>query len=306
MSLTRREAAARLMEHLVTHSAHGYSQPARQGRGTEQVSLGDGVTVTVAGGDRDCSSAIISALKAVGINTGSATYTGNMRAQLAANGPFDWRQGTSGMVRGDILLNETHHTAMYLGNGKVAEFSISETGGVSGREGDQTGWESHIRGMYTYSKGWDGYLHWLNDGGTIDGAEDNVGGNNSSGNSGGKLLLDCDAGKLTIAEWARQLSLSGDAADGYINHQYAGNKPYLKNVSSVIYAYDGTPSPFAQALQRRVGSANVDGILGKVDVKNVQRYMNVSWGYHMLIDGICGPTTAYNVQHSLNLGLWAK
>lgn len=122
--------------------------------------------------------------------------------------------------------------------------------------------------------------------------------------NGASLLLDCDAGKLTVQAWAKQLALSGTAADGWINHQYAGNKPYLKNLSSVIYAYDGTPSPFALALQKRVGSVNLDGILGKVDVQNVQNYMNVEWGYHMLVDGIFGPTTAYNVQHSLNLGLW--
>ena len=122
--------------------------------------------------------------------------------------------------------------------------------------------------------------------------------------NGASLLLDCDAGKLTVQAWAKQLGLSGSAADGWINHQYAGNRPYLKNLSSVIYAYDGTPSPFALALQKRVGSDNLDGILGKVDVQNVQNHMNVEWGYHMLVDGIFGPTTAYNVQHSLNLGLW--
>lgn len=122
--------------------------------------------------------------------------------------------------------------------------------------------------------------------------------------NGASLLLDCNAGKLTIRAWAKQLGLSGAAADGWINHQYAGNMPYLERLSSVIYAYDGTPSPFALAVQKRVGSSNLDGILGKVDVENVQRYMNETWGYHMVVDGFFGPTTAYNIQHSLNLGLW--
>lgn len=118
------------------------------------------------------------------------------------------------------------------------------------------------------------------------------------------LLLDCDLGVLTVAEWARQLGLRGSDADGWINRQYIGNRVYLASFSSVIYAYDGTPSPTARAIQQRVGSANLDGILGKVDVENLQRHMNENWGYHMLVDGVAGPTTAYNVQHSLNRGFW--
>ena len=123
-------------------------------------------------------------------------------------------------------------------------------------------------------------------------------------------LLDCDAGIKTWSEWARQLGLSGSDADGYINYQYTRNKKYLKNVSSAIYAwYKGCPgSPTVKAVQRRIGSKNVDGVWGAVDTENLKAYMKREWGYRMTTDGygVFGDNTAYNVQHSLNQGFWRQ
>lgn len=121
------------------------------------------------------------------------------------------------------------------------------------------------------------------------------------------LVLDCDLGTVTVGAWARQLGLSGSDADGYISRQYTGNKQYLASFSSCIYNwYSGcSGSPTAKAIQRKVGSTNVDGVLGKVDVENIQRWLNETFGYHMVVDGVCGPTTAYNIQHSINKGFWA-
>lgn len=133
------------------------------------------------------------------------------------------------------------------------------------------------------------------------------GGASSGGSSGGaSLLLDCDAGVLTFQAWARQLGLSGSDADGYLNYQYSGNKPYMRNISSALFRwYSGCPgSPTVKAIQRAIGSENVDGVWGKVDTQNLQRHMNETWGYHMVVDGDFGPTTAYNVQHSINGGFW--
>lgn len=42
----------------------------------------------VVGGETDCSALVIHCAKHAGFNTGGATYTGNMRANFAANG---WR-----------------------------------------------------------------------------------------------------------------------------------------------------------------------------------------------------------------------
>ena len=161
------ERAAEVMEHLCTHSAHGYSQPNRAGVGTggavsETITLSDGTRVGISGGDRDCSSACVECYAALGVDVGGATYTGNMRSCMTSTGNFKWHPwGTYTAKRGDIYLNETHHTAMCLGGGKLGEFSRSELHSTHGTKGDQDGWESHVTSFYTYSKGWDGVLEYV-------------------------------------------------------------------------------------------------------------------------------------------------
>ena len=175
MALSQREAFARTMEHLCNHDSHGYTQGNRWGNGCkETIDLGDGVSVEVMQGDRDCSSAIISALNAVGIDTGDATYTGNMKRNILNTGLFVWYGiNDFSAQRGDIYLNEVNHTAMCTsaygsaGGDMLAEFSIAENGTAYGNEGDQTGWESHICAYYDYP--WDGILHWKSDGATLGG-----------------------------------------------------------------------------------------------------------------------------------------
>ena len=162
------ERAAQVMEHLCSHPAHGYSQPNRAGVGTggsvgETITLSDGTKVGISGGDRDCSSACVECYAALGVDVGGATYTGNMRQCMTGTGNFKWHPwGTYTAKRGDIYLNETHHTAMCLGNGKLGEFSRSELHSTHGAKGDQDGWESHVTSFYTYSKGgWDGVLEYV-------------------------------------------------------------------------------------------------------------------------------------------------
>lgn len=163
--MKRKQVAVDLMKHLVTHDWHGYSQVSRwgDGEGTCDIIIG-GVGFKVEQGDRDCSSAIISAYEAAGISCGGATYTGNMRSCMCASGNFVWHPMTSGYVAqaADVYLNETNHTAMCLSADPdlLMEFSISETGGIDGVEGDQTGNESGIRGYYNYP--WDGILECIN------------------------------------------------------------------------------------------------------------------------------------------------
>lgn len=221
MGLTQREAFAQLFEHLCQHDGsggHGYSQTARDGSGTETVSLGGGVTVTIAGGDRDCSSAVISALKAVGVDTGSASYTGNMRSQLTKNGQFYVSTNISSAQRGDIYLNDTYHTAVCLGDGKLGQFSISEKGTVSGQQGDQTGSESNIRNFYTYSKGWNCVLRWANDGSTITGSASSSTSSSNGGtsNSGFSGTYTCTINGLNVRS---SPSLSGGIVAQYNKNQ---------------------------------------------------------------------------------------
>lgn len=167
--LSCKERAAQIMEHLVTHNSHGYSQYSRQGDGgSEAVTLSDGSSVIIATGDRDCSSAVVDAYESAGVDCGGASYTGNMRSCMTGSGNFVWHPYCSGYIaqRGDIYLNEANHTAMCTSAvpDMLAEFSISETGGIDGAEGDQTGYESYEHAFYEYP--WDGILECVKGGGT--------------------------------------------------------------------------------------------------------------------------------------------
>ena len=133
------------MMELVTNPVHGYDQNHRWGE------------------DYDCSSAIITAVQTViPVKDAGATYTGNMRKAFEKCGfrSIPYSKGMS-LIRGDILLNEKYHTAMYIGNGKIAQFSINEKGKTTGGvPGDQTGRESFVGNFYEYSKGWDYVLRY--------------------------------------------------------------------------------------------------------------------------------------------------
>lgn len=165
MPLSIEERAAEIMEHLCTHSTHGYSQPNRQGVGTggavaETIALSDGTKVGIAAYDRDCSSAVIECFAALGVGVGGATYTGNMKSCMVACGNFEvlpastWKNPR----RGDILLASSKHTALALGGGKLGEFLRSENHTIHGQVGDQDGGESVIRALY--NDGWDCVLRY--------------------------------------------------------------------------------------------------------------------------------------------------
>ena len=166
LSLSIEDRAAEVMEHLCTHSTHGYSQPNRQGVGTggavaETITLSDGTKVGIAAYDRDCSSASIECYAAQGISVGGATYTGNMRSRMVSSGNFralpasTWKNPK----RGDLLLTERNgHVAMALGNGRLGEFLRSENHTIHGKVGDQDGGESVIRALY--DDGWDCVLRY--------------------------------------------------------------------------------------------------------------------------------------------------
>lgn len=113
-----------------------------------------------AGGNCDCSSLVIHCLREAGFDTGTAGYTGNLSVNLTARG---WaRLPPNGNPEpGDILLNDTHHVAVSLGGGLLAQASISENNTITGTAGDQTGGETNISNYYNYP--WDCYLRWEGD-----------------------------------------------------------------------------------------------------------------------------------------------
>lgn len=122
-------------------SFHGYDQTSRWGP------------------DYDCSSFVISAYKAAGLPL-TATFTGNMKYDFLRHGFIVVTDGT--LKRGDVLLHEKNHTALYIGNGQIVQASINERGGITGGQtGDQTGKEICVRGYYDYP--WDCVLRYVGD-----------------------------------------------------------------------------------------------------------------------------------------------
>lgn len=150
-TLSTTEKAIQWMEDLAKDDSHGYDQIWRWGEK----------------GDYDCSSAVITAWQTAGVpvKDAGATYTGNMRDVFLKNGFVDVTNKVNlstgaGLVRGDVLLNEVHHVAMFCGNGQEVEASINERGGATyGTPGDQTGREILIR-SYRNNYQWDCVLRY--------------------------------------------------------------------------------------------------------------------------------------------------
>jgi len=123
--------------------SHGYSQHKRWGS------------------DYDCSSLVISAYEQAGVpvKEAGATYTANMRRAFEQCGFKSIKHGFGTvLVKGDVLLNEKHHAAMYIGDGQIVQASIAETGKIYGKEGDQTTKEIEVRNVYRYD--WDYILRY--------------------------------------------------------------------------------------------------------------------------------------------------
>lgn len=134
---------------MASDDSHGYDQAYRWGER----------------GDYDCSSLVITCLRAAGFRTGSASYTGDLRANLQARG-WQWITGINAneIQPGDIMLSEVHHVAATISHTQMVEARGNEYGeATGGRPGDQTGQEICVspwraqRGLHT-SQSWDGIL----------------------------------------------------------------------------------------------------------------------------------------------------
>ncbi len=145
--MTKTEKAIRWMEDTARNNSHGYDQIYRWGEK----------------GDYDCSSAVYMAWVNAGIPVKDysfqkygCAYTGIMKTVFIHFGFHDVTSKVNlatgaGLQRGDILLNEKHHVAMYCGNGLEVEASINERGtATGGKPGDQTGREFLIRAYRNY------------------------------------------------------------------------------------------------------------------------------------------------------------
>ncbi|MBQ6214595.1 MAG: peptidoglycan-binding protein [Oscillospiraceae bacterium] len=185
-------------------NAHGYSQAVRWGP------------------DYDCSSFIISAYENAGLKVkeAGASYTGNLRDAFEKCGFGAYpRQPVSKLEPGDVLLNERHHAAMYIGDGKVAAARSSDGFPLSG---DQSGREICVQNYYDYP--WDCVLRYAPQVNSVQSTEYS---GQSTVNSG-QGTVDCDVAlpvlkkgdKGTAVKIMQELLIAGgfncgpDGADG--------------------------------------------------------------------------------------------
>ena len=148
--MTIPEQAAQYAVEIANDNSHGYDQTHRWGE------------------DYDCSSLVITCYKMAGVPL-TSTYTGNMKQDFLAHGFVDVKNDVNittgaGLQTGDVLLNEIHHAAMYVGNGQMVEATGNENGGTTGgKPGDQTGKEIAINPYHNYGWGvigWDAVLRY--------------------------------------------------------------------------------------------------------------------------------------------------
>lgn len=128
---------------IANDNSHGYDQGSRWGP------------------DYDCSSFVISAYDYadVPVIKKGASTTSNMRPAFTKCGFKDVITKINlstgeGLVKGDVLLNPGHHTALYIGDGQLVQASQNENGEVTGgKKGDQNGKEIQVKAYYNYP--WD-------------------------------------------------------------------------------------------------------------------------------------------------------
>ena len=243
------------------------------------------------GGECDCSSLVIWALRKAGFDTGEATYTGNVLSELLPRG---WRSlpfAIDSVKAGDILLNEAYHVcAVIAGSGRtatIAQASIDERGRVTGgASGDQTGKETNVRQVYVYTYGWDCILRYEGD---------------SDATGGVALDVDGYIGPQSVAEWQRQC---GTTVDGVVSGQSWECTSSYPNLTSVTY--EGSGSALMEHVQMVVGVPNPTGIIASGTVAMLQGWLYLH-GHSCAADkaGVLGPATAKALQESLNAGEWS-
>ena len=222
------------------------------------------------GGETDCSALVIHALKEAGFDTGSATYTGNMRSNLTKRG---WKViANNGRPQaGDILLNDVNHVAVYIGGGKLAQASIDERGRITGgRGGDQTGWETNVRSYYNYP--WNCYLRY-------------VGTNTTTTQQTGKLDEDGMFGPSTAN---RAMEYEGIAPDSEVSHQY--RQECNKNLYAASFDKTLIGSNLIRTWQKRLKAkgfykGEIDGLCGTEMIKAMQRVLKTT------VDGVISPVS---------------
>ena len=251
------------------------------------------------GGECDCSSLTIWALKQAGFKTGTASYTGNLSANLTKYGWKRLSPDLSTARPGDILLNDGYHVAVVISgygwNAKIAQASIDERGKITGgKAGDQTGNETNVRSIYTYSHGWSCILRYAE--GETNGTEIPTPEKPNNSNTEIKLDVDGIGGLATIKKWQAALKTP---QDGVISGQLRDNHKYFTNITSVTF--ERTGSVMVKAIQKKVGTT-VDGYWGYKTSLAIQRFL-IKKGFNVGAsgaDGYFGINSVKALQRSLN------
>lgn len=125
---------------IASDNKHGYSQKNRTGKP-----------------DYDCSSLVIHCLDIAGfpMSKNGATYTGNMATALRKCGFVNVRNRVNvntgaGLLAGDVLLNESYHTAIMVSSTKA----VAAHDNYDGKTGDSSGKEINVYKYKNYSRGW--------------------------------------------------------------------------------------------------------------------------------------------------------
>lgn len=219
------------------------------------------------GGETDCSALVIWALRQGGFDTGGATYTGNLSYNLTRRGWLRLPANLGILQPGDILLNDTHHVCMVISghghNAIIAQASIDERGRASGgRAGDQTGYETNERRVYSYRHGWDCILRYKGAGATAPAKQ-------ASKPSGG-IVVDGLWGAGTTLALQKHF---GTPADGIVSSQYSGNRGILKACTGGWQWVSKPQGSQLIAKMQRIMGLDPDGIAGIYFVHGLeQRY----------------------------------
>lgn len=243
------------------------------------------------GGECDCSSLVIWALKQGGFDTGDATYTGNLSANLTARGWKRLPPDLNTLQPGDLLLNDVNHVCMVVsGHGKdatIAQASGDENGHARGGSGgDQTGNETNERKAYTYSKGWNCILRYT-------GAQPTPAPAPSKPKAG--IAVDGYWGQETTRALQKHF---GTPCDGVVSSQYAGNRPILKACTGGFeWVSPAHGSMVVRAMQRAIG-AGADGVIGRETVNALERHFGIPQDGHLSAPS----NTVKRMQEALNAG----
>lgn len=245
------------------------------------------------GGECDCSSLVIHCLKEAGFDTGSASYTGDMSPNLCARG---WRRipVDHDPRAGDILLNDVHHVAVYIGGGLLCQASRGSDPEhrVSYDEpGDQDGYETNTRSYYDYP--WSCYLRYDGD---------------VSRETSDDEALDED-GIFGRKSCLRFQGLLGTEADGVISSQWCGDAARHKGAPAFAHDWTGEGSQAIRAWQRYLNRAHnagleVDGLCGAATINATISHYAPQSGADVYDGAFDYPSiTIRAMQHSMNQGV---